>query len=74
MSTIEGSHCIQDISLGPQGVHNRGAPLYVVEGDHLKSTACENYACTKFRVGLGPGLGNVILLLIYCCWFAYSQN
>ena len=28
MSTIEGFHCIQDTSPGPQGVHNRGVPLY----------------------------------------------
>ena len=29
MSTIEGLHCIQDTSPGLQGVHNRGAPLYI---------------------------------------------
>ena len=28
VSTIEGFHCIQDTSPGPQGVHNRGIPLY----------------------------------------------
>ena len=29
MSTIEGFHCTQDTSPGPQGVHNRGVPLYI---------------------------------------------
>ena len=30
MSTIEGFHCIQDTSSGPQGVHNRGVPLWQI--------------------------------------------
>ena len=29
MSTTEGFHCIRDTSPGPQGVHNRGVPLYL---------------------------------------------
>ena len=30
MSTIEGFHCIQDTSPGPQGIHNGGVPLYTL--------------------------------------------
>ena len=38
VSTIEGLHCIQDTSPGPQGVHNRGVPLYT--GHFTRSPRC----------------------------------
>ena len=47
MSTIEGFHCIRDTSPGPQGVHNRGAPLNILikycetDSTHLVSSRPE---------------------------------
>ena len=41
MSTIEGFHCIQDTSPGPQGVHNRGVPLYT--GQFTGSPRCPQW-------------------------------
>ena len=38
VSTIEGFHCIQDTSPGPQGVHNRGVTLYT--GHFTRSPRC----------------------------------
>ena len=52
MSTIEGFHCIQDTSLGPQGVHNGGAPLYHSLEQHRGNEISETKVLTWYSVGV----------------------
>ena len=48
MSAIEGFHCIQDASPGPQGVRNRGVPLlYRMLYQVPKVSAIEGFHCIQ---------------------------
>ena len=48
VSTIEGFHCIQDTSPGPQGVHHRGVPLHT--GHFTGSPRCpQKRGSTAYR-------------------------
>ena len=66
MSTIEGFHCIQDTSPGPQGVHNGGVPLYYPhqhDGEAISAIAAEEVeGCPEvgaLELGLHGGAGLV---------------
>ena len=58
VSTIEGFQCILDTSAGPQGVHNRGAPLYMCLRTvhcgtvHVYSSSALNSPCCMWLMSL----------------------
>ena len=72
MSTVEGFHCIQDTSPGPQGVHSRGVPLYtghISLGPQLQGVHSRGVPLYCLVPGCTPSL--VIhswpWLLTFCC-------